>query len=347
MKSLAVALIALLALAAVPRPAWADDTLHVTASFAGGIEVFENVAKFGGIYDAEHVKVDKSYSGSGSICVQLAATGKVDVCATSIEPTILGYDKGVRLQMFLSRIHDYEFVLAVLADSPIKTLADFRGKDIGQPSIGDVSEVATNDMLQGAGLKKSDYTYVPVGVGGQALAALTGHKVDAISTSATALGTEAAVAHLNFRIFRDPLLDNIPDSGFEARPDVIAAKGDLIKRYVRAIIKAAILIRENPQVAARYALMGENVGTAITPEALKTETAELISLQSHFMGVNPFDPHLGQNPVRALELYCRFLHDTGWTSTLVPASAIVTNQFIAYGNDFDKKAWIAEVKKMR
>jgi NitT/TauT family transport system substrate-binding protein len=347
MKCLAVALIALLAVAALPRPAIADDTLHVVASFAGGIEVFENVAKYGGIYDAEHVKVDKSYSGSGSICVQLAATGKADVCATSIEPTILGYDKGVRLQMFLSRIHDYEFVLAVLADSPIKTLADFHGKDIGQPSIGDVSEVATNDMLQGAGLKKSDYTYVPVGVGGQALVALTSHKVDGISTSATALGTEAAVAHLKFRIFRDPLLDNIPDSGFEARPDVIAAKGDLIKRYVRAIIKAAILIRENPQVAARYALMGENVGTAITPEALKTETAELISLQSHFMGVDPFDPRLGENPVRSLELYDKFLYENGWTSTLVPAAAIVTNQFIAYGNDFDKKAWIAEVKKMR
>jgi NitT/TauT family transport system substrate-binding protein len=346
MKALTVALIALLA-PALPGPARADDTLHVTASFAGGIEVFENVAKYGGIYDAEHVKVDKTYSGSGSICVQLAATGKVDVCATSIEPTILGYDKGVRLQMFLSRIHDYEFVLAVLDDSPIKTLADFRGKVIGEPALADVSEVAANDMLEGAGLKKSDYSYVPIGVGGQALSALAAHKVDGFTTSATALGTESAVAHLKFRLFRDPLLDDIPDSGFEARPDVIAAKSDLIKRYVRAIVKAAILIRENPQVAARYALMGENVGTAITPEALKTETAELISLQSHFMGVDPFNPRLGENPVRALERYCRFLHDAGLTSTVVPAAAIVTNQFIAYANDFDKKAWIAEVKKMR
>lgn len=346
MKSFAAALIALTAFAVVPRPASADDTLHVVASFAGGIEVFENVAKYAGLYDAEHVKVEKTYSGSGSICVQLAATGKADICATSIEPTILGYDKGIRLQMFLSRIHDYEFVLAVPAESPIKTLADFRGKQIGEPSVGDVSEVATNDQLQGAGLKKSDYTYVPIGVGGQALAALAAHKVDAFTTSATALGTEAAVAHLKFRLFRDPLLDDIPDSGFEARPDVIAAKGDMIKRYVRAIVKAAILIRENPQVAARYALMGENVGTAITPEALKTETAELISLQSHFMGVDPFNPRLGEIPRRALERYCRFLHDTGWTSTLVPAASIVTNQFIAYANDFDKKAWIAEVKRM-
>jgi len=34
------------------------------------------------------------------------------------------------------------------------------------------------------------------------------------------------------------------------------------------------------------------------------------------------------------------------TSALVPAAAIVTNQFIAFANDFDKKAWIAQVKAM-
>jgi NitT/TauT family transport system substrate-binding protein len=348
MRKLPVAaLLAALALALPPRAAVADDTLHVAAAFAGGIEVLENVAKYGGLYAAEHLDVDKQYTGSGSICVQLAATGKIDACATSLEPTILGYDKGIRLQMFFSRVHDYEFVLAVLADSPIKTLADFKGKQIGEPSVGDASEIQANDSLAGAGLKRSDYSFVPIGVGGQALSALAAHKVDALTTSATALGTEAAVAHLKFRIFHDPILGSIPDSGFEARPDVIAAKADLFKRYVRAIVKAAILVRENPRVAARYTLMGENVGTKITPEALDTETAELIGLQSHLVGTDPRDTRLGETPLASIALYCKLLNDTGWTSTLVPAQAIVTNQFIAYGNDFDHKAWIAEVKKMR
>jgi NitT/TauT family transport system substrate-binding protein len=347
MRGRALAALLLAVLASAPRPAAADDVLHVAASFAGGIEVLENVAKYGGLYKAEHLEVDKQYTGSGSICVQLAATGKIDVCATSIEPTILGYDKGIRLQAFFSRVHNYEFVLAVLDDSPIKTLADFKGKDIGEPGVGDPSEIPARHMLAGAGLKRDDYTFVPIGVGGQALAALASHKVAALATSATALGIEAAVAHMNFRIFHDPLLDAIPDSGFEARPDVIAAKGDLIKRYTRAIVKAAILIRENPQLAARYGLMGENVGTKITPESLKIETAELISLQSHLVGTDPRSTRLGEIPLASVKLYCKLLYDTGWTQTLVPAEATVTNQFIPYANDFDHQAWIAEVRKMR
>ncbi len=347
MRGLICVAAALVAFGAAPRPAAADDVLHVAASFAGGIEVLENVAKYGGLYAAEHLEVDKQYTGSGSICVQLAATGKVDVCATSTEPTILGYDKGIRLQAFFSRVHSYEFTLAVLDDSPIRTLADFKGKDIGEPGVGDPSEIVANHTLAGAGLKRSDYTFVPVGVGGQALSALTSQKVAALATSSTALGIEAAVSNLKFRLFHDPLLDGIPDSGFEARPDVIAAKADLLRRYTRAIVKAAILVRENPAVAARYGLMGENVGTKITPDALRVETAELIALRSHLVGTDPMDPRLGEIPLSSVKLYCKLLYDTGWTTTLVPAEATVTNQFIAYANDFDKKAWIAEVKRMR
>jgi hypothetical protein len=41
------------------------------------------------------------------------------------------------------------------------------------------------------------------------------------------------------------------------------------------------------------------------------------------------------------------LYDSGRTSVLVPAAAVATNQFVAFANGFDKKAWIATVKAMR
>ena len=41
-------------------------------------------------------------------------------------------------------------------------------------------------------------------------------------------------------------------------------------------------------------------------------------------------------PLRGMEIYT-FLVDNGLTSQLVPPSAIVTNQFIAYANDFDQR----------
>jgi NitT/TauT family transport system substrate-binding protein len=342
-----LAICALLALLCAPRPAVADDTLHVVSSAPGGIEVLENVAKNAGIYKAEHLDVDKQYSGSASACAQIVATGKADVCAMSIEPVITGYSKGLRLQIFLARSRSYDYQVAVLSDSPIHTLSDFKGKSIGEPNAGSNVEVATNDMLTGAGLKKSDYTFIPVGVGGSALSALTSKKIDAMATSAVELGTFTAVGHVSFRIFKDPILDSLPNVGFAARPDTLAAKADVLKRFARAIVKAALLIRENPQVAARFALQGEAIGGTLTPEAIQNETQTLQSLQNELVGGDPSSTRIGFVPINGVQLYCKFMYDAGLTPALVPAAAIVTNEVVPFANDFDHKAWIAEVKAMK
>ena len=48
-----------------------------------------------------------------------------------------------------------------------------------------------------------------------------------------------------------------------------------------------------------------------------------------------------------MNVLTKFLYDNGLTSQPIPASAIVTNQFIPYANDFDHKAFIAQAKAMR
>jgi hypothetical protein len=50
---------------------------------------------------------------------------------------------------------------------------------------------------------------------------------------------------------------------------------------------------------------------------------------------------------RGLGVLTSWLNDNGLTSKVVPVSAISTDAFIAYANDFDHKALIARVKAMR
>jgi len=342
----AFAACAVLVLGWAPRPAAADDALTVIggSNAAAFYEVLEDVAQFAGLYKAEGLTVTKQYAGSASICGQLVASGKADICTMSIEPVVQGYDKGLRLQAFFSRDPRYDYVLGVLDDSPIHSLADFKGKDIGEINAGSTSEISANDMLSGAGLKKTDYNFIPIGTGSQALAALQSHKVAAASFPSVELGTISVVGHVKFRFFHDPILDSIPNVAFVSRPDVIAAKPDALKRYTRAIVKAAFIIRENPRVAAAYFLQG--AGIKNTPEALQGETDALNLLQGDLAGADPSNPRIGALPVNGIALYCKFFQAAGLTSSLVPASAIVTNQFIEYANDFDKSAWIASVKKM-
>jgi NitT/TauT family transport system substrate-binding protein len=336
-----------LALAWTGRAAFADDSLTVLGGTTSPsfFDVEDMVAQQSGLFAAEHLNVNKQFVGSASTCIQLVSSGKGDICTSSVEPVIQGYDKGIRLQMFLNRDPRYDYVLAVLNDSPIRTLADFKGKTLGEVNIGSTSEISTDDMVQGAGLRKSDLAFIPISTGPQAMSAIGSHKVDGVSFPSVELGTYTVVAHQQFRIWRDPILNDVPNVGFLAAPATIASKSDQLRRYARAMVEAAILIRENPTVAARDYLTGS--GQKVTPEAVQTTSQEIVLLQGDLPGADPGSKRIGYMPLNGIEIYAKFLNAAGFTKSVVPASEIVTNQFIAYANDFDHNAFIAKAKAMK
>jgi NitT/TauT family transport system substrate-binding protein len=272
-----VAIAALAALLCGLRPAAADDHLTVVSgSFPTAFfEVLGDVAESAGFYKAENLTVDTEYAGSPYSAAQLVASGKADICSLALEPIIQGYEKGVRLTSFFARDPNYEFVVAVLADSPIRSLADFKGQSIGEISPGSGAEVSTNSMLEGAGLKRSDFTYIPIGNGAQAIQALTSKRVAGAAFPYVELQIYVVTAGQKYRYFWHPILKDIGDVGYAATPATIQSKADLLQRFSRANAKAALLIRVNPALAARYFLQDANV--KITDESLARETRLLAS----------------------------------------------------------------------
>jgi NitT/TauT family transport system substrate-binding protein len=343
----AASLAALLLLAFGPaRPALADDKLTVIGGASGSFyEVLDHVAQQGGFFKAEHLDVDKQYGGSAATATQLVASGKADILSASIEPIIQGYERGVRLQVFFSRDPRYDYVMGVLDDSPIRTLADFKGAELGETNVGATAEISADDMLRGAGLRPSDYSYVPIGIGAQGLAAIVGKKVAGVTFPSVELGLDSIVGHVKFRIFRDPLLDSVPNVGYMASPATIAAKSDQLARYTRAMVRAALFIRYNPKVAARYFLIGS--GQQVTPELLDTVTREIELLQGDLPAADPSNKRIGNVALNGVALYCRFMNNAGLTKQLVPASAVATDQFIAFANDFDHQAVEATARRTR
>lgn len=224
MRRLAIFLCGLVLLAfAAARPATADDQLSVIGGASGSFyEVLDHVALRGGFFKAEHLDVNKQYGGSAATATQLVASGKADILSASIEPIIQGYERGVRLQVFFSRDPRYDYVLGVLDDSPIKTLADFKGVELGETNVGATAEISANDMLRGAGLQPSDYSFVPIGIGAQGLTAIVTKKVRAVTFPSVEFGLDEIIGHVKFRIFRDPLLDSVPNVGYMASPAIIA-----------------------------------------------------------------------------------------------------------------------------
>ncbi len=328
-------------------PARADDTINVVsgATPAAFFEVLGDVAEYAGFYKEQHLIVNKNYAGNPGAATQLVASGKGDVVTSVIEPLISGYDKGLRLVDFFSRDPGYEWVVGVLDTSPIRTLSDFKGTTIGEISLGDPSEMVVEQTLAGAGLKKSDYTLVPIGVGAAAVAAMTSKKVDGVAFPYPELGIDTAVTGLKFRYFWHPILKDVPDVGYSARPETIRDRADALRRFARANVKAAILIRVNPQLAAKYFLQGE--GVQQTPESLAKQTHLLETMYDQLPGVVPTSKKIGHIPPAGVGVLAKFLYNGGYVNSLVPVSAIVTDQFIDYANDFDHKAFIEQAKAMR
>jgi NitT/TauT family transport system substrate-binding protein len=344
----AVALVAaVLAVAALGRPASADDALTViSGSFPTAfVEVLGDVAERAGFFKEQHLVVTEQFAGSAAVAVQAVGGGKGDIGAVGVEPLVQGYEHGVRMVAFLSRNPHLQQVLGVLDDSPIRTLADFKGTTIGELTLGQSSEYYTNVMLAGAGLRKSDYSFVAIGSGAQAIQALLAKKVDAAAFPEPELRLYEVTAHLKFRYFYQPILKDVSDSAYVASPQTIATKGDLLKRFARAIVEASILVRENPPLAAKYFVEGS--GVKVTDEAIATATHLLSVSQDMLPGIDPTSKRIGAMPLRSMELLARFMNDNGITTQLAPASALVADQFVDYSNDFDHQAFIARVKQMR
>ena len=337
---------AVAALALAPRPAFADDALTVIGIVPSSFfEVLHDVAEDAGFFKAEHLSVDVQYAGNPAVVIQAVAAGKGDIGSINIDGVLLGYEKGVRMVDFLSKGPHFQDVLGVPDGSPIRTLDGFRGKTIGETSIGQPGEVFTRALLAGAGLSRSDYSFAPIGIGPVALSAVMSGKVDGLVQPYPQQRIYEVTGHVKFRYFTNALLDDVPNNGFVATPATIAAKGDQLRRFARAIVEAAIVVRENPQYAAKCFIADS--GVKATPQQMADEVRLFAISEDLLPAGNPMSKRIGESPLRAMQVYAKFMYDNGLTAQPVPVGAVVSNQFIDYANDFDHKALIAQAKAMQ
>jgi NitT/TauT family transport system substrate-binding protein len=325
-----------------------DDTLTAMGGNAlpGLYGVLEIVAERAGFFKQEHVNFVEQLVSSPSLAAQLVASGKGDIASISSEAVIQGYEKGLKLQFFFAHAARFSNVLAVLGDSPIQTLADFKGKNIGEINPGSAGELLSELMLAGAGLKRSDYSFSPIGLGAQAIEAVVDKKVDAVAYPYAEIVPMEVVANVKMRVFRDPILKDISNAGLASTPATIEAKGDVLKRFSRALVMASLFVRYNPAVSARFFIQAGGGGGKLTPDALQKETLELTQLEGELPATDPSSKKIGAFSMTGVQIYSQTMYDYGKTSTVVPAAAVATNEFIAYANDFDHQAVIAFAKSM-
>lgn len=179
----------LLAAAAVAAPALrAQGKLEKTkvAIAVGGKAAFYylplTISEQLGYFKAEGLDVEISDFAGGAKALQALMGNSADVVSGAYEHTINMQAKNQFIQSIVLMGRAPQIALGVSAKAlpQYKGIADLRGKKIGVSAPGSSTNMVANLVLSRAGLKASDVSFVGVGTGAGALAALRSGQIDAM-----------------------------------------------------------------------------------------------------------------------------------------------------------------------
>ena len=140
-----------------------------------------------------------------------------------------------------------------MAGPEIRSFADLRGKNIAITSYGGGMDLTTRQMLRTNGLLDKEYTLVPLGDDAQRMIALVEGRVAGglfnPDTAAIAQSRLKGVKRLGFA----GDMARLPFSGLGTRNRFLAEHRETVKKFLRATLKALILLRDQPGQAAQVA----------------------------------------------------------------------------------------------
>ena len=302
--------------------------------YTGFLSVY--VGQQAGFFKQEGLDVEMRYASGAPQGTQITAANQADVAVVTVEPTINGYDKGVRGKIFSRINNELIYYIAVPEDSPIKTVEDLKGKKIGVASFGSAAVPVVRSILRSAGIEPQSDSLLPVGVMDQAMAALRSGSVQALGLyDGICFALERA--GVKFRYFRHPTLAGFGNTGLFASDETIKSKRDEVCKFGRAYAKATLFAETNPEAAVRLywkAVPAARRG-ADDAEALKNGLIEVAPMLKVFNIGFPPNAKFGEIDKAAFAKYMELNKQEGVIASLPPLDALVTNDLMACINDFD------------
>lgn len=135
----------------------------------------------------------------------------------------------------------------------IRAVRDLQGKNIAILSYGSAVDFATRQILRAHGLADKDYTLIPMGPEPQRMLGLAKGLVHAslFNPDGAAIAETQVEGLKILASFGD--LQRTPFSGFAASARFVSANPETVKRFLRATVRAIVLTRDQPHIAARVA----------------------------------------------------------------------------------------------
>ena len=294
------------------------------------------IAEQVGFFKEEGLQVEVRFSTGGPQATQITASGGADVGQVTQEPAIEGYDKGIRGKMFYTQFTRLIYHVAVPADSAIQSIADLTGKKIGVSNMASASLVVARSALRHHKVPIEGDTFRPIGLGDGAVAALRTGQVQALSMW-TAAYASMMRAGISFRFLYHPTVAEIGSGGFFASDKVLAEKRDSLIKFARAQAKATIFVLENPEATLRLYWKSNPAGRGggTDEEALKRGLIEMSTVRPVYSREKLADKRYGFADMAGIQTYVDMFREEGVIARSIPATELVTNEFVEQINNFD------------
>jgi NitT/TauT family transport system substrate-binding protein len=321
------------------KVAWCGPVLHSgSAPFA--------VAEKLGWFAEGGLKVQMVPLPGSSDCIKQVATGDLPFAYAAPEPAAILYPQGVKTKVFFSFLQTSIYGLAVPADSPIRTIADLKGKTIGVTAMASTGVIVARAMIANAGMNPdTDTRIVVAGEGAQTAALIRSHQVDALSqfAGAYALIENAGVA---LRMLDNSAIEKFPANGLVASDTTLTTRRADALALGRGVARGIVFAMANPEAATRmlWAVYPQTRPASEDPEtvakAILPLTANIRSMHLKPGGVTKW----GESNLANYDAYYAFLLKWGVLKQPVAAKDLVTNDMVDAFNTFDAAAVEAQAK---
>jgi NitT/TauT family transport system substrate-binding protein len=352
---------ALLAGGALARPAIGRSMKKVTLVY--GVQTIDSPADdfFAAIpmgldlYGQEGLDVRVETVAGAGAAVNLLVNGQAQFATHGTAGLFDAIDKGAPIQSFICEIPDFIESIAVLADGPIKSFDDLKGKTIGVSANAGAPVFMLKAIMRERGWNPdTDVGLLAVGTGLPALDALRRGRVQAIVEWDT-IFAQFEFEGAKFRYFRP---EPIPKLGFahatnttlslmKSDPEMVAGLG-------RAIAKAIVYMAAAPieaLSAVHYKIYPASRPSGLTHAQLMRLNTMRLNARLAFMGIQArvFQRTVKIGDVSDEKIVATrdLLYTGGEIHKRYPPETYFTRRYLSSINGFDIPALIAKAKALK
>jgi NitT/TauT family transport system substrate-binding protein len=283
---------------------------------------------------------------SSTAAMQAVLSGQANMVNMGPAAGVIARGKGAPLTaVYVNMRKNFQFPV-VLESSPIKTIADFKGKTMGVFSYGAQMVKVFRGMAAESGLNPdTDLNIVETGVGAQAITALQTGRVDIWGTWDSQIAT-AENAGLKLRRFTTPAAEKLTWGGsYFVRDDYVKSNPQAIEKTLRCIAQGSVYAIANPEAAvkAHWQIYPATKPTGIEESKAFQQALHLLNTRIEFLKLKPGEKW-GEFPHQMVAETVKFMRDTGELQADLDPKVLYTNQFVEGINRFDAKAVEAAAK---